>query len=195
MALGAADVSADITIESDAFPQPPREFRPPPGLGEVAVRAAHARLSALQPHWDVQGQEEWFKVQVPDLQHLFWCWTGSSAHALQPVDPQRCYLVVSIEHLCAIFFWNCLGFRVDILHYPPVLSPGACAYCDVRMNTESPFPGLWCVAGISKGHATAKFCAQHVSGTPVQSSQPGLARKIPGPPAPCCLVHPHPYHP
>lgn len=71
VALGAADISADISTESDAFPQPPREFRPPPGLGEVAVRAAHARLRALQSRWDVQSQRQWFKVRTPASQPLF----------------------------------------------------------------------------------------------------------------------------
>ncbi|CAL8467360.1 g6897 [Coccomyxa elongata] len=66
VALGAADVTADISTESDAFPQPPREFRPPLGLGEVAVRAAHARLRALQSRWEVQPQRQWFKELARD---------------------------------------------------------------------------------------------------------------------------------
>ncbi|BDA40350.1 probable mediator of RNA polymerase II transcription subunit 12 at N-terminal half [Coccomyxa sp. Obi] len=84
VALGSADVSADISIESDAFPQPPREFRPPPGLGEVAVRAAHARLRALQSRWDLQLQRQWFKELARDtpLPNL-----ARSMFLVHPADP------------------------------------------------------------------------------------------------------------
>lgn len=65
MALGDADVSADVGADSAGFPKPPRDFQPPPGLGEIAVRTAHARLRALQSRWSLEPQQQWFKVRRP----------------------------------------------------------------------------------------------------------------------------------
>ncbi len=33
VALGDNDVTTDVSAESATIPQPPRDFRPPPGLG------------------------------------------------------------------------------------------------------------------------------------------------------------------
>lgn len=65
VALGDADVSADVGADSAGFPKPPRDFRPPPGLGEIAVRTAHARLRAVQSRWSLEPQQQWFKVCRP----------------------------------------------------------------------------------------------------------------------------------
>ncbi|KAK9916244.1 hypothetical protein WJX75_000426 [Coccomyxa subellipsoidea] len=84
VALGDADVSADVGADSAGFPKPPRDFRPPPGLGEIAVRTAYARLRAVQSRWSLEPQQQWFKELARDtpLQKL-----AQSMFPAHPADP------------------------------------------------------------------------------------------------------------